>query len=170
MRVGWVLAPETVRERLVLAKEAADLCSSPFTQLVAASYLGSGHVDEDMDMVRKVYKERRDTMLDALDEHFPSEASTRPPEGGLFLWVTLPEPIDTKAMLARALEAGAAYVPGTAFYPRKRDGRTSMRLNFSYPSSSDIEEGMRRLGAVVTDEMDLARSLDGAKRLPPESG
>jgi 2-aminoadipate transaminase len=161
MRVGWVLAPETVRERLVLAKEAADLCSSPFTQLVAASYLGSGHVGEDMDMVRKVYKERRDTMLDALDEHFPDEATARPPEGGLFLWVTLPEPIDTKAMLARSLDAGAAYVPGTAFYPRKRDGRTSMRLNFSYPSVGDIEEGMRRLGAVVRDQLDLARRLEG---------
>ena len=161
MRVGWVLAPETVRERLVLAKEAADLCSSPFTQLVAASYLGSGHVDEDMDMVRKVYKERRDAMLDALDAHFPSEATARPPEGGLFLWVTLPDPMDTKAMLAKSLEAGAAYVPGTAFYPRKRDGRTSMRLNFSYPSVSDIGEGMRRLGAVVTDQLDLAKRLEG---------
>jgi 2-aminoadipate transaminase len=161
MRVGWVLAPETVRERLVLAKEAADLCSSPFTQLVAASYLGSGHVDEDMDVVRKVYKERRDAMLDALDSHFPSDANTRPPEGGLFLWVTLPEPMDTKQMLAKSLEAGAAYVPGTAFYPRKRDGRTSMRLNFSYPSVPDIEEGMRRLGAVVTDQLDLARRLEG---------
>jgi DNA-binding transcriptional MocR family regulator len=160
MRVGWVLAPETVRERIVLAKEAADLCSSPFTQLVAASYLSSGHVGEDMDMVRKVYKERRDAMLDALDAHFPPEATTRPPEGGLFLWVTLPDWIDTKAMLARSLEAGAAYVPGTAFYPRKRDGRTSMRLNFSYPSCEDIEEGMRRLGAVVTDELELARSLE----------
>lgn len=162
MRVGWVLAPETVRERIVLAKEAADLCSSPFTQLVAASYLGSGHVEEDMDIVRKTYKERRDAMVDALDEHFPPEAFARPPEGGLFLWVTLPEAIDTKAMLARALEAGAAYVPGTAFYPSKRDGRNSMRLNFSYPSVSDIEEGIRRLGRVVSDEMALARSLDGA--------
>ena len=162
MRVGWVLAPETVRERIVLAKEAADLCSSPFTQLVAASYLGSGHVEEDMDIVRKTYKERRDAMVDALDKHFPAEAFTRPPEGGLFLWVTLPDPIDTKAMLARALEAGAAYVPGTAFYPLKRDGRNSMRLNFSYPSVTDIEEGMRRLGRVVTDEMALARTLDGA--------
>ena len=162
MRIGWVLAPETVRERIVLAKEAADLCSSPFTQLVAASYLGSGHVEEDMDIVRKTYKERRDTMVDALETHFPSEASTRPPEGGLFLWVTLPNAIDTKAMLARALEAGAAYVPGTAFYPLKRDGRNSMRLNFSYPSVANIEEGMRRLGRVVSDEMDLARRLDGA--------
>ncbi len=160
MRIGWVLAPETVRERLVLAKEAADLCSSPFTQLVAAEYLGSGHVDEDLDITRKVYKERRDTMLDALDAHFPPEATTRVPEGGLFLWVTLPEPIDTKAMQARCIDEGVAYVSGTAFYPRKRDGRTSMRLNFSYPSVREIEEGMRRLGAVVTDELELARSLE----------
>src|SRR5581483_761972 len=91
MRVGWVLAPEPVRERLLLAKEAADLCSSPFTQMVAATYLASGHVDEDLQIVRKVYRERRDTMADALDAYFPREARTRLPEGVLFLWVTLPD-------------------------------------------------------------------------------
>jgi DNA-binding transcriptional MocR family regulator len=160
MRTGWILAPEPIRERLELAKGAADLCSSPFTQLVAAEYLGSGHVDEDLEITRKTYKERRDAMLDALDEYFPGEATTSAPEGGLFLWVTLPEPIDTKAMLSRSLEAGAAYVPGTAFYPVKRDGRASMRLNFSYPSLDQIDEGMRRLGAVVTDQLDLARRLE----------
>jgi DNA-binding transcriptional MocR family regulator len=161
MRIGWVLAPEPVRDRLVLAKEAANLCSSPFTQLIAVEYLGSPHLPEDLDLIRKTYRERRDAMLDALDSHFPPQARTRPPEGGLFLWVTLPPPIDTKTMLARALEAGAAYVPGQGFYPVKRDGRHAMRLNFSYPSISEIEEGMRRLGAVVTDELELARSLGG---------
>ena len=160
MRVGWVLAPEPVRERLLLAKEAADLCSSPFTQMVAATYLASGHVEEDLQIVRKVYRERRDAMADALDSYFPSEAQTRLPEGGLFLWVTLPDSLDTKAMLGRALEEGIAYVPGTAFYPRKRDGLHAMRLNFSYPSTAEIDEGMRRLGAVVTDEFELARSLE----------
>lgn len=163
IRTGWVLAPEPVRDRLVLAKEAADLCSSPFTQLVAAEYLSSPHVAEDLEIVRKVYKERRDTMLDAIDQHFPRDVKVSVPEGGLFLWVTLPGSIDTKAMLARALEEGVAYVPGTAFYPRKADGRTSMRLNFSYPSVAEIEEGIRRLGVVVTDELDfdLARGLEG---------
>jgi DNA-binding transcriptional MocR family regulator len=160
MRVGWVLAPEPVRERLLLAKEAADLCSSPFTQMIAATYLASGHVEEDLQIVRKVYRERRDAMADALDTYFPPEARTRLPEGGLFLWVTLPDVLDTKAMLGRALEEGIAYVPGTAFYPRKSDGLHSLRLNFSYPSVEQIEEGMRRLGAVVTDELELARSLE----------
>lgn len=163
IRTGWVLAPEPVRDRLVLAKEAADLCSSPFTQLVAAEYLASPHVAEDLEMVRKVYKERRDAMLDAIDQHFPRDIRVSVPEGGLFLWITLPGSIDTKAMLARALDEGVAYVPGTAFYPRKADGRTSMRLNFSYPSVAEIEEGIRRLGVVVTDELDfdLARGLEG---------
>jgi DNA-binding transcriptional MocR family regulator len=161
MRLGWVLAPEPVRERLMLAKEAADLCSSNFTQMVAAEYLGSGHVPEDLELVRKVYRERRDAMLDALTASFPPEVQTRPPEGGLFLWVTLPDPLDTKAMLARCLEEGAAYVPGTAFFPRKADGHRSMRLNFSYPSIEDIDEGMRRIGSVVADELELARSLEG---------
>ena len=160
MRVGWVLAPETVRERIVLAKEAADLCSSPFTQLVAAEYLSSGHVPEDLDLTRKIYKERRDTMLDGIDEHFPKDTQVRVPEGGLFLWATLPAPIDTKAMQVRSLEAGVAYVSGTAFYPVKADGKRSMRLNFSYPQVSEIEEGMRRLGATVQAELELAKGLD----------
>jgi DNA-binding transcriptional MocR family regulator len=160
MRVGWVLAPEPVRERLVLAKEAADLCSSPFTQMIAEEYLGSGRTQEDLEIVRKTYLERRDAMLDAIGEHFPPEADVRIPEGGLFLWLTLPAPIDTKAMLASALEAGAAYVPGTAFYPVKRHGRRSMRLNFSYPTTDEIEEGVRRLGEVVTSELELARRLE----------
>jgi DNA-binding transcriptional MocR family regulator len=160
MRVGWILAPETIRERLVLAKEAADLCSSPFTQLVAAEYLSSGHVEEDLELTRKMYKERRDAMLDAIYEHFPRETTVRPPEGGLFLWATLPEPIDTKAMQTRSLDAGVAYVSGTAFYPRKSDGKSSMRLNFSYPSVAEIEEGIRRLGSVIATEMDLAKSLE----------
>ena len=161
MRTGWILAPEPVRERLELAKGAADLCSSPFTQLVAAEYLGGPHLVEDLELTRKTYKEKRDAMLDGLEQHFPAGTQTRPPEGGLFLWVTLPDPLDTKAMHARALDAGIAYVSGTAFYPDKRDGRRSMRLNFSYPSIADIEEGMRRLGAVVHNELDLARSLEG---------
>jgi DNA-binding transcriptional MocR family regulator len=162
IRTGWVLAPEPVRERLLLAKEAADLCSSPFTQLVAAEYLSSPHIESDLEMVRKVYKEKRDTMLDAIDTYFPKETTLTVPEGGLFLWVTLPELIDTKEMLARALDSGVAYVPGTAFYPRKGDGKTSMRLNFSYPSVAEIDEGIRRLGAVVSGEMELARSFDSS--------
>jgi len=160
IRIGWVLAPEPVRDRLVLAKEAANLCSSPFTQRVAEAYLSSPHLQADLELVRKTYHDRRDAMLDALHAHFPPAARPRVPGGGLFLWVRLPEPLDTKAMLARALEAGVAYVPGTAFFPVKRDGRRCIRLNFSYPSIEDIEEGMRRLGAVVSDELDLARHLD----------
>lgn len=161
IRIGWVLAPEPVRDRLVLAKEAADLCTSPFTQMIAEEYLASPHVEEDLGLVRKTYRERRDAMHDGLVSHLPPEARTRLPDGGLFLWVTLPAPIDTKAMLARALEEGVAYVPGTAFYPQRRDGVRSMRLNFSFPSVQEIEEGMRRLGTVVSDELDLARSLGG---------
>jgi DNA-binding transcriptional MocR family regulator len=99
-------------------------------------------------------------MADALDNYFPPEAQTRLPEGGLFLWVTLPDALDTKAMLGRALEEGIAYVPGTAFYPRKQDGIHALRLNFSYPSLDEIEEGMRRLGAVVADELELSQSLE----------
>lgn len=159
MRVGWILAPESVRERAALAKEAADLCSSPFTQMVSEAYLRSPHAEADLELFKKLYHDRRDAMLDGMHAHFPPEARTRVPEGGLFLWVTIPGPLDTKAMLARALEHGVAYVPGTAFYPDGR-GRSSMRLNFSFPPPERIEEGMRRLGRVLADELELARRLE----------
>jgi DNA-binding transcriptional MocR family regulator len=158
MRIGWVLAPEEVRERLVLAKESADLCTSPFTQMIAEEYLRSEHALDDLEMFCKLYRDRRDAMLDAMDLYFPPEAATSVPEGGLFLWVTIPGPLDTKAMLGRALEAGVAYVPGTAFYP-DGNGRSSMRLCFSLPTPERIEEGMRRLGRVITDELELGRRL-----------
>lgn len=160
VRIGWVLAPEPVRDRLVLAKEAADLCSSNLTQMLAETYLRSEHAAENLELMRKLYRDRRDAMLDALHAHFPAEARARVPEGGLFLWVTIPGPIDTKAMVGRALEEGVAYVPGTGFYP-DGSGHDSMRLNFSKPSAEQIEEGMRRLGSVIADELELARSLGG---------
>lgn len=159
MRIGWIWAPELVLRRLELMKEAANLCSSSFTQLVADAYLRSGHSQSDLDLIRKVYRERRDAMIDSVAQHFPAEAVLRPPEGGLFCWAELPAPMDTKSMLPRALEAGVAYVPGTAFFPEPARGRAYMRLNFSYPSPEAIEEGVRRLGVVVHEEMELGRGL-----------
>jgi DNA-binding transcriptional MocR family regulator len=158
VRIGWVLAPEQVRDRIVLAKEAADLCTSPFTQMLADVYMRSAQSTTDLDLLTKIYKDRRDTMLDAMDRYFPPEARTRLPEGGLFLWVSIDAPIDTDAMLARALGEGVAYISGTGFFPDGR-GRDAMRLNFSYPAPEQIEEGMRRLGGVITEEVELARSM-----------
>lgn len=160
MRIGWVLAPEPVCHRLILAKEAADLCTSAFTQMVSAAYLASPESTDHLELTKKLCRERRDAMLDALERHFPPEVRTTVPSGGLFLWAELPAPLDTKAMLARALERGVAYVPGTAFYPHKPDGRRAMRLNFSYPSPEEIAEGMERLGEVITEDLELARQLE----------
>ncbi|HVL80350.1 MAG TPA: PLP-dependent aminotransferase family protein [Actinomycetota bacterium] len=159
IRIGWVLAPQPIRERLVLAKEAANLCTAPFNQMVAEEYLSSGSTEEDLQIVRKVYRERCQAMLDAIDRHLPREVVVRPPEGGLFVWVTVTDPLNTRDMLARALRGGVAYVPGTAFYPVKTDGKQSMRLNFSYPSIEQIEEGVERLGRVLDEELELGRSL-----------
>lgn len=160
VRIGWVLAPEPVCHRLILAKEAADLCTSALTQMIAATYLASPEAGDHLELTKKLCRERRDAMLDALERHFPSEVRANVPEGGLFLWAELPAPLDTKAMLARALERGVAYVPGSAFYPHKPDGRRAMRLNFSYPSAEEIDVGMERLGEVIAGDLDLARRLE----------
>jgi 2-aminoadipate transaminase len=156
IRVGWVLAdPETIR-RLTLFKEAADLCSSNLNMLVAEEWLS----DRDrwlgaLDGLVSVYRRRRDTTLSALQKHFPPGTSWTRPAGGFYVWVTVPSEFDAKAMLPTAVERRVAYVPGTAFYP-DGSGRDRLRLAFCYPSEDDITEGVRRLGALVSETVGAA--------------
>ena len=159
VRVGWALAEQSVVQRLVLAKEAADLCGSSFTMLITERYFA----DErrwrtNLSTLVEVYRTRRDAMLEAIDEHFPAGALWTTPEGGFYVWVTLPDWFDTRAMLAAAVERRVAYVPGTAFYPDGR-GRNQMRLAFCYPPEDRIREGIARLGGLLVDEGTLYRSL-----------
>jgi DNA-binding transcriptional MocR family regulator len=159
VRVGWALAEQSVVQRLVLAKEAADLCGSSFTMLVTERYFA----DEErwrsnLASLVATYRSRCHAMLEAIDEHFPDGAMWTHPAGGFYVWVTLPEWFDTRAMLAAAVERRVAYVPGTAFYPDGR-GRNQMRLAFCYPSEERIREGIARLGGLLEDERDLYRSL-----------
>ncbi|MGZ8630246.1 MAG: aminotransferase-like domain-containing protein [Actinomycetota bacterium] len=159
VRVGWALAEQSVVQRLVLAKEAADLCGSSFTMLITERYFA----DErrwrtNLSTLVEVYRTRRDAMLEAIDEHFPAGALRTTPEGGFYVWVTLPDWFDTRAMLAAAVERRVAYVPGTAFYPDGR-GRNQMRLAFCYPPEDRIREGIARLGGLLVDEGTLYRSL-----------
>ena len=159
MRIGWVFAESHVAQRFVLAKEAADLCHSSFTQFVTEHWLSDR--DRWTSSVRTlvdVYRSRRDAMVAALTEHFPDDATWTRPAGGFYCWVTLPEYFDTQKMLAAAVERRVAYVPGTGFYPDDR-GRQQMRLAFCYPTEADIVEGVKRLGALLSDEEDLFRSL-----------
>jgi 2-aminoadipate transaminase len=161
VRVGWAVAEPGVLQRLVLAKEAADLCGSQFTMLVTERYFGGELWRRNLGALLQTYRSRRDAMLTALEEHFPSDASWTKPSGGFFVWVTLPDYFDTPALLAAAVDRKVAYVPGTGFYPDGR-GRQQMRLCFSYPTEERIAEGIRRLGELLADEEELFRSLSGA--------
>ena len=160
VRVGWAVAEPGVLQRLVLAKEAADLCGSNFTMLVTERYLAGETWRANLDRLVQTYRSRRDVMIAALSEGFPADATWTHPAGGFFVWVTLPSYFDTPALLAAAVERKVAFVPGTAFYPDGR-GRDRMRLAFCYPPEARIAEGVRRLGELLADEEELYRSLSG---------
>jgi DNA-binding transcriptional MocR family regulator len=159
VRVGWALAEPSVVQRLVLAKEAADLCSSNLTMLMTERWFS----DEQrwrstLAGLVETYRSRRDAMLEALEEHMPEDATWTRPGGGFYVWATLPEWLDAKALLAAAVERRVAYVPGTAFYPDGR-GANRMRLAFCYPPEDRIREGVGLLGALLHDEEQLYRSM-----------
>ena len=146
--------------QLVLGKGSADLCSSSISQYFIAEYFQAGPWIDYVRSLSELYRRRRDVMLDALAEHFPREATWTHPQGGLFLWATLPDYIDTTDLLARAIEERVAFVPGRAAYVDGRGG-SSMRLNFSGVSEDEIREGMRRLGEVVREQVALYGTLTG---------
>ena len=160
IRLGWVSAPPPVLEKINLGKQAADLCTSPLTQLMVSAYFDQGHWRDYVASLVELYRDRRDTMLEALAEHFPPQAEWTRPAGGLFVWVTLPDFIDTTDLLARALRQNVAFVPGEAAFVDGR-GRSSMRLNFSACGHEEIRAGIRRIGAVVCEQVELYGTLTG---------
>ncbi len=169
LRVGWTVAPAPVMEKMNLGKQGADLCSSSMTQSFIAAYWQERDWRDYLDSLIGLYRRRRDLMLDALAEHFPAESTWTRPEGGLFVWATLPDYIDTSDLLARALQENVAFVPGRAAYLDGR-GASSMRLNFSGVSDDDIREGVRRIGEVVREQVALYGTLTGARpALPPQA-
>jgi 2-aminoadipate transaminase len=165
IRLGWVLAPPPVLEKLNLGKQAADLCSSTLSQLMVTAYFELARWRDYIDTVAETYRARRDTMLDALAEHFPAQAEWTHPQGGLFIWATLPDFIDTTDLLARALRDNVAFVPGAAAYLDGR-GHNAMRLNFSAVDEADIREGVRRIGKVVAEQVALYGTLTGEQTAP----
>jgi 2-aminoadipate transaminase len=166
IRLGWAVAPPPVMEKVVLGKQAADLCTSTLTQYFVREYFAEGRWRRYVEDLVEVYRARRDTMLAALRAHFPAEARWTEPEGGLFIWATLPPYIDTGDLLAKALRADVAFVPGQAAYVDER-GRHSMRLNFSGVTEEEIAEGIRRIGKVISEQVELYGALTGEHRLPP---
>lgn len=157
-RVGWVLAPHAVREKITLAQEAATLCPPVFSQFAIAAYLRDHDWQQQIISFKDMYRARRDAMLAALSEYMPEGTSWTEPAGGFFVWVTLPAGLDSQAMLPRAVTARVAYTPGTAFYA-DGFGAGHLRLSFCYPPPAEIREGVRRLAEVMRRELDLQRTF-----------
>ena len=181
LRLGWAVAPRPVLEKLNLGKQGADLCSSPVTQMFVAEYFKERGADGQprwlgyLEQLKALYGRRRGVMLEALGEHFGERASWTTPQGGLFIWATLDERIDTTDLLAQARKSeGVAFVPGRAAYMDGRRGASSMRMNFAGVPDDDIREGIRRIGKVVDRQVGLYGSLSGsgsrAKQSTPPAG
>jgi 2-aminoadipate transaminase len=165
IRLGWAVAPPPVMEKIVLGKQAADLCTSTLTQYFVREYFAERRWQRYVDDLVEIYRARRDVMLEALRTHFPAEATWTEPEGGLFIWATLPDYIDTNDLLAKALRADVAFVPGQGAYVDGR-GTHSMRLNFSGVGEEEIREGVRRIGKVIAEQVELYGTLIGERKLP----
>ena len=165
VRLGWTVAPAPVLAKMNIGKQASDLCSSSISQYFVSAYFDSGPWEDYVRSLIEIYRRRRDVMLDALAENFPREAEWTHPQGGLFIWATLPDYIDTTDLLARALEEHVAFVPGRAAYVDGRGG-SAMRLNFSGIDEDNIREGVRRIGEIVREQVALYGTLTGRTSAP----
>lgn len=150
LRLAWVIAPEQVIRKLVMTKQGADLHTASFNQYVAYEVGKGGFLDEHVKVIRSVYKERRDVMLEMMDEMFPPEVHWTYPQGGMFLWGIMPECMDAAEVLKVAIERKVAFVPGAAFHATG-GGHNTMRINFSYSSPDSIREGITRLGTTLKE-------------------
>lgn len=165
LRVGWALAPSAIREKLVLAQESATLCPPPFNQMAVSAYLSNHDWQGQIKQMREMYRERRDAMLDALEAYMPAACTWTKPDGGFFVWLTLPSGIDSKAMLPRAVTSRVAFVPGTGFFA-DGFGASSMRISYCYPTPERIREGVRRLAGVIEAEMELLETFGATGPIP----
>ncbi len=156
LRLGWIVAPQEVIAKLVQAKQGTDLHTSVLLQYLAYDICQRGLIRAHVRKIRPLYRERRDAMLAAMERHFPEGVTWTRPQGGLFLWVRMPEPLDVDELLKIAVEEKVAFVPGYAFYPSDGNGHNCMRLNFSYSAPEIIEEGIGRLGRAIKRLMDQA--------------
>jgi 2-aminoadipate transaminase len=156
LRLGWIVAPADVITKLIQLKQGADLHTSTFGQLVAYEVAKDGFLDEHVKAIRKVYRERRDVMLESLKQFFPEEVKWTHPQGGLFLWVTLPKGMNCQTLFEEAVRQNVAFVPGDCFYAGNgftEEGFLHFRLNFSYGTPDQIREGIRRLAVAVKRQL-----------------
>lgn len=159
LRLGWMVAPVDVITKLVQLKQGADLHTSTFAQVIAYEVAKDNFLDEHVKLIRKVYRERRDVMLESLKKYFPAEVTWTHPKGGLFLWVKLPEGMDCNKLFQAALKENVAFVPGDCFYAGNgfaAEGSRHMRLNFSYGQPEQIREGIRRLAVAIKQQLHQA--------------
>ena len=151
-RLGWVVGNEELIRKMAIAKQGTDLCTNMLVQFIAEEYIKSGFIDKQIPKIRKMYKKKRDIMLKALEKHFPKGSCWNKPEGGMFIWVILPDNIDTKEIFADAIKAKVAYVPGASFCVDE-SGKNCMRLNFSNTDDDKIEEGIKRLAKIIKERL-----------------
>jgi len=173
LRVGWVVADPEVLKKLIIAKQSTDVCTNVLGQRVAHEYIVRGHIDPQIEKTKKLYSRKLTLMLNGMEELMPEGLEWVKPEGGMFLWITLPERIDSADLLSMALKKRVAFVTGRAFYANPKEGQNTMRLNFTHSSDEKITEGMRRLGSVVNQaivstwdkstDADLKRMQDAVK-------
>ena len=148
LRLAWILGNKEIIEKLVIMKQATDLCTTVLNQLIAYEYCRQSDIDENIKSNVEIYRRKRNAMLEALDKYFPVEVTWTKPQGGFFIVATLPEYIDTGEMFKEAIKENVAYVPGGPFFADGK-GQNTMRLSFCYPSVEDIDEGIKRLGKVI---------------------
>ena len=163
LRVGWAVAPPAIRDKLVLAAESAVLCPASFAQLTVREYLATQPWREQIKAFRELYRERRDAMLQALTATMPAGCGWTKPHGGFFVWLRLPDGIDAKAMLPRAVSSRVAYVPGTGFFA-DGSGHGYARLSYSLPDPGQISEGVRRLSEVIGRELAIQEDFGSVLR------
>lgn len=150
LRIGWVAGKRRFIDKYVILKQASDLHSSTFDQMLTAAYMDAFDFEKDLDLKRRVYKSRRDAMVEALEREMPEGVRFTRPRGGLFLWVELPESVDARLLLEACLKRNVAFVPGGAFFP-VRERKNTLRLNFSNMPEERIREGVRRMAAALAD-------------------
>jgi len=152
LRLAYVVAEKNVARKMVVAKQSMDLCAPTFTQMIAKYYVENGYLTKGVEKIIEMYRKKRDIMLDAMEEYFPQECKWTKPRGGMFLWVELPEHINTVEMIQDAVKEKVAYVHGRAFHV-DGGGTNAMRLNFTNPDDDVIEEGIKRLAKVIKTRM-----------------
>lgn len=152
LRIGWVMAPAEWMDRMVVAKQSMDLCSPSYTQLIVAEYLKKGLLPKQIKKLRKLYSGKLEAMLKTLEQYMPDGVKWSKPDGGLFLWLVLPENLSTNDLFPEAIDNKVAYVVGSAFHCNGK-GQNTARLNFSYSSKQQIVEGIQRLARLLKERM-----------------